>query len=178
MNAEERREEILHILKREDMPISGTELAKRLNVSRQVVVQDIALLRAVNRYIIATNKGYLFLDGGKNEKAKRIVCVCHKDEDILNEFYAVVDCGGKILDVTVEHEIYGQITVDLIIGNREDAVTYVEKSKNKNARPLNILTHGIHYHTIEADKEEILDRIEDKLKKLGYLISTSKGEGK
>ena len=170
MSGEDRRKQILEILKNEDGPLSGTELAKRLNVSRQVVVQDIALLRAVNRSIVATNKGYLFFHGGGRGKVRRSVCVCHKDEDILDEFFAVVDCGGRILDVVVEHEIYGQIMVDLIISNREDALTYVEKSRDKNTKPLNILTNGIHYHTIEADNEEILYKIEDRLRKLGYLM--------
>lgn len=170
MGKEERRKQILEILKNEAAPISGTELARRLNVSRQVVVQDIALLRADNRNIIATNKGYLFFHEGEQAKSRRSFCVCHRDEDILDEFCAIVDCGGRVLNVVVEHEIYGQIAVDLIINNREDALSYVEKSRDKNTKPLNILTNGIHYHTIEADSEEILDKIEERLKKLGYLI--------
>lgn len=170
MNKEERQKQILQILKNEAASISGTELARRLNVSRQVVVQDIALLRADNRNIIATNKGYLFFHEGGQVKSRRSFCVCHRDEDILDEFYAIVDCGGRVLNVVVEHEIYGQIAVDLIINNREDALSYVEKSRDKNTKPLNILTNGIHYHTIEADSEEILDKIEERLKKLGYLI--------
>lgn len=174
MNSEERRKRILDILKEEHAPLSGTELAKRLEVSRQVVVQDIALLRAVNKNILSTNKGYLLFDDGSFGKVRRSVCVCHKDEDILDEFYAVVDCGGRVLDVVVEHEIYGQITVDLIINNRQDAIAYVEKTRDKNTKPLNILTDGIHYHTIEAENEEILDQIEDRLKKLGIWLRSGK----
>ena len=120
--------------------------------------------------IIATNKGYLFFHEGGQAKSRRSFCVCHRDEDILDEFYAIVDCGGRVLNVVVEHEIYGQIAVDLIINNREDALSYVEKSRDKNTKPLNILTNGVHYHTVEADGEEILDKIEERLKKLGYLI--------
>lgn len=167
MNAEERRKEILTILKNERAPLSGTELAGRLNVSRQVIVQDIALLRAVNKNILSTNKGYLLFDEQKSGKVRRSVCVCHKDDEILDEFFAVVDCGGRVLDVVVEHEIYGQITVDLIINNRQDAVSYMEKTRDRNAKPLNILTNGVHYHTIEADSEATLDRIEERLKDLG-----------
>jgi hypothetical protein len=174
MNGEERREQILTILEEEHHPLSGTELAKRLHVSRQIVVQDIALLRAVNKNILSTNKGYLLFHDGKLEKVRRSICVCHRDEQILDEFYGVVDCGGRILDVVVEHEIYGQITVDLIINNRQDALSYVEKTKSKNVKPLNILTDGVHYHTIEADSEEVLDQIEEKLKQLGILIQSGK----
>lgn len=169
MNGKDRRKKILEILKSEAAPLSGTELAKRLNVSRQVVVQDIALLRADNRSIIATNKGYLFFHEGGGKKSRRSFCVCHRDEDILDEFYTIVDCGGRVLDVVVEHEIYGQIAVDLIINNREDALSFVEKSRDKNTKPLNILTNGIHYHTVEADSGEILDKIEERLKRLGFL---------
>lgn len=172
MNSKERRNQILEILKNENVPISGTELSKRLNVSRQVVVQDIALLRAVNKNILSTNKGYLLFDDGKSGKARRSICVCHRDDEILDEFFAVVDCGGRVLDVVVEHEIYGQIMVDLIINNRQDAIAYMEKTADKNTKPLNILTDGIHYHTIEADSEEVLDRIEGKLKELGILIKS------
>ena len=165
MNSKERRNQILEILKNENVPISGTELSKRLNVSRQVVVQDIALLRAVNKNILSTNKGYLLFDDGKSGKARRSICVCHRDDEM-------VDCGGRVLDVVVEHEIYGQIMVDLIINNRQDAIAYMEKTADKNTKPLNILTDGIHYHTIEADSEEVLDRIEGKLKELGILIKS------
>ncbi len=168
MNAEERRKEIVTILNSERTPLSGTELARRLNVSRQVVVQDIALLRAVNKNILSTNKGYLLFDDPKSDKVRRSICVCHKDEEILDEFFAIVDCGGRVLDVVVEHEIYGQIMVDLIINNRQDAISYMEKTKDRNAKPLNILTRGVHYHTIEADSEATLDRIEERLKELGF----------
>lgn len=85
-----------------------------------------------------------------------------------------MDCGGRVLDVVVEHEIYGQITVDLIINNRQDAISYMEKTTDKNTKPLNILTDGIHYHTIEADSEETLERIEEKLKELGIWIKSGR----
>lgn len=170
MNAEERRKEIVTILKNEQSPLSGTELAKRLNVSRQVVVQDIALLRAVNKNILSTNKGYLLFDDQKSGKVRRSVCVCHKDEEILDEFFAIVDCGGRVLDVVVEHEIYGQITVDLIINNRQDAISYMKKATDRKTKPLNVLTNGVHYHTIEADSETTLDRIEERLKELGFWL--------
>lgn len=156
------------------MPLSGTELAKRLGVSRQIVVQDVALLRAVNKNILSTNKGYLLFEDVRSSKAKRSICVCHADEGILDEFYAVVDCGGRVLDVVVEHEIYGQITVDLIINNRQDAISYVEKTRDKNTKPLNILTNGVHYHTVEADSEDVLDQIEARLSELGFLLHSGK----
>ena len=59
MEGKDRRERLIALLQQADTPISGTELAKQLGVSRQVIVQDVALLRAENCEILSTNKGYL-----------------------------------------------------------------------------------------------------------------------
>ncbi|MCM1161167.1 MAG: transcription repressor NadR [Roseburia sp.] len=171
MNGEERREQILNRLKTGKGPVSGTELARELEVSRQVVVQDIALLRAFHKNILATNKGYLyFCEEEEEDKYKRTIKVRHKDSEILDEFYTIVDCGGKVLDVVVEHEIYGQITVDLIINSRQDADNFVNKCRNSTNKTLNVLTDGIHYHTVEAANKEALNLIEKRLLEKGYLI--------
>ena len=171
MSGEERREQILNRLQAGRSPISGTELAREFEVSRQVIVQDIALLRAFHKNILATNKGYLyFCEEEEGRKFKRTMKVKHKDGDILDEFYTIVDWGGKVLDVVVEHEIYGQITVDLLIGSRQDAVHFVDKCQNSTNKVLNVLTDGIHYHTVEAASNEILEHIEQKLLEKGYLI--------
>jgi len=171
MDGDRRRDRIIEFLKASKKPLSGTELAKQLSVSRQVIVQDIALLRAVNKNILSTNKGYILYDSQTVDKTyKRTVCVKHSNDRILDELQTIVDYGGHVVDVVVEHEIYGQITVDLIINNRQDAEECVKRLEENKTRPLNELTDGIHYHTIEADKEEYLDRIEQQLFLKGYLI--------
>lgn len=171
MDGDTRRVQIIELLKASKKPLSGTELAKRLLVSRQVIVQDIALLRAVNKNILSTNKGYILYDSQTVGKTyKRTVCVKHSNDRILDELQTIVDYGGHVVDVVVEHEIYGQITVDLIINNRQDAEEFVKRLEENKTRPLNELTDGIHFHTIEADKEEYLDRIEQQLFLKGYLI--------
>nr|MBQ8253462.1 transcription repressor NadR [Lachnospiraceae bacterium] len=170
MTGEERREQILQMLRDAKLPLSGTELSRRLNVSRQVVVQDIALLRAVNKNILSTNKGYvLFQDVSESRKAKRSIKVSHRDEQIRDELYAIVDLGGHVLDVVVEHEIYGIITCDLIIHSRHDVDDFVAQCACKGAKGLGTLTEGIHYHTVEADSESVLDQIEQELGRKGYL---------
>lgn len=167
---ETRREQIIELLTEQKQPISGTELAKRFGVSRQVIVQDIALLRAVNKNILSTNKGYvLYVPEESSRKAKRSYAVQHTDEQIRDELYTIVDNGGKVLDVVVEHDIYGQITADLILKNRKDVDEFAERIKNSKSQPLKTLTGGIHWHTVEADSEQILDVIEKKLKEKGYL---------
>ena len=171
LSGEERRLELIHILENSSKPISGTELARRFEVSRQVIVQDIALLRAVNKNILATNKGYiLFRENEQSGKVQRTVCVSHEDQEILNEFECILDFGAKILDCTVEHEIYGQISVELMIQSMDDARKFVEQLKNCESKSLNILTGGIHYHTIEANSMRVLDAVERALSDAGYLV--------
>lgn len=169
MEGKERRNQIIELLSQSDKPISGTEIAEKLGVSRQVIVQDIALLRATNKNILSTNKGYV-LFGGKT-KATRTFHVSHSDEGMEAELLAIVENGGKILDVVVEHEIYGQITVDLIIQTRRDVREFMEKiTASDDVKPLKLLTNDEHYHTVEADREEDLDEIGRVLKEKGFLL--------
>lgn len=166
-----RREIILEILHKAYQPVSGTELASRMGVSRQVIVQDIALLRATDKNILSTNKGYIWFTEKENAvRKRRTFKVNHCREDIQDELYTFVDFGGKVLDVVVEHEIYGQIMVDLIINSRADADAFVKKVNENKTKPLTDLTDGVHFHTVEADSDAILDKIEEELNKKGYLI--------
>lgn len=170
MEGNTRREQIIHILTTAQSPISGTELADMLNVSRQVIVQDIALLRATNKNIISTNKGYLlFVTDNAMQKYHRTFKVAHSDEQMQDELNTIVDAGGKVLDVVVEHDVYGQISVDLILCNRADVESFIQKITASNSKPLKVLTDGVHFHTVEADSEEILKRIYTKLSEKGYL---------
>lgn len=169
MEGEQRRKQIVTLLTESKCPLSGSELAKLLGVSRQVIVQDIALLRAVDRNIISTNKGYLLYDP-KEEcmKARRTIAVRHTDEQMQEELYTIVDYGGKVLDVVIEHDVYGQLTGDLILKNRQDVDEFVTKIENSNSLSLMTLTGGDHFHTIEAESEQELDRICQKLKEKGF----------
>lgn len=170
MEGEKRREQLIALLQQAKAPISGTELAKQLGVSRQVIVQDIALLRVVNKNILSTNKGYvLYVPEPENGRVKRSFAVSHTKEQIQDELYTIVDYGGKVLDVVVEHDIYGQIMVDLILCNRLDVDDFVERVLHSKSQPLKVLTDGDHWHTVEADSEKVLDKIEEKLREKGYL---------
>lgn len=173
MEGDKRREKIIDMLAKSSRPVPGAELAQALCVSRQVIVQDIALLRAVNKDILSTNKGYI-LFATKAKDCRRIFCVNHSNDDIEDELNGIVDNNGKVRDVIVEHEIYGQITVDLIINSRKDVKEFLAKlaAARNRSKPLNELTDGIHYHTVEADSEEDLDAVEEELRSKGYLISS------
>lgn len=170
MTGEERRAGILRKLQESDMPLSGTSLAKQFHVSRQIIVQDIALMRAENNGILSTNKGYLLRSNkAENTLPKRVFYVKHATETVLDEFMTVLDLGGKILDVAVEHELYGQINVDLLIETEADAVDFHNKMMNCTNQPLKVLTGSCHYHTISAPSEKLLDLIETELLRKGYL---------
>jgi len=169
MEGSKRRDNLIKILKEQVEPISGSELSGLLSVSRQVIVQDIALLRASDIDILSTTKGYLIYTA-KYPKVKRIFKVRHTTDQIEDELCTIVDNGGQILDVFVTHEIYGAITTVLIIRNRQDVYDFVNKVREKKIVPLKELTAGIHQHTVEADSEEALDRIEKALNEKGYGI--------
>ena len=115
MTGVERREKLLSMLAKSKEPIAGAEMAKRLSVSRQVIVQDIALLRAADNNIVSTNRGYVLLKPGKCE---RIFKVRHTAEEIEKELQIIVDNGGRILDVFVYHKIYGVVKAPMNIKTR------------------------------------------------------------
>lgn len=170
MTGEERRMGILGKLQETDTPLSGTALAKAFHVSRQIIVQDIALMRAENYGILSTNKGYLLRSHkAENMQPKRVFFVKHSTEQVLDEFQTIIDLGGKILDVAVEHELYGQICVDLLIETASDAADFHAKLMTCRDNPLKVLTDDCHYHTVSAPSERLLDLIEKDLKRKGYL---------
>ena len=125
MNGEERRSLIIERLQQSKEPISASFLAKEFSVTRQIIVADIALLRAAGYSIFADNKGYT-ITVISGEHVKRIV-VKHGKNDVADEFYAIVDNGGKVLDVIVEHSMYGRISVELNISSRYDADEFVNQ---------------------------------------------------
>lgn len=167
MDGENRRKKIIEYLENTKDPMSGARLANLLNVSRQVIVTDITLLRASGENISSTHRGYL-LDHEKSLSRK--LKVCHSDAEILDELYVIVDAGGKIIDVTVDHGIYGEIKAPLALSSRKDVDEFKNEMETGKISPLKHLTNDYHCHTIMADSIEILDFIEKKLKEKGYLI--------
>ena len=170
MTGEVRRMKIRQMLLDAHQPLSGTALAGALHVSRQVIVQDIALMRAEHLPILSTNKGYLLgPDAVRSSQPKRVFFVRHATDRVLEEFMTVIDLGGRILDVAVEHELYGPIRTDLLIENRQDAQDFVDRLKNCRDNPLKVLTDDCHFHTVAAPSEKLLDLIESELRSRGFL---------
>ena len=169
MNNNERRNRIIELLSNNSSPISGTSLAKTFSVSRQVIVQDVALLRSSGYDILSTNKGYL-LNSTHNTIPMKVIKVSHKDDQIADELCTIVDLGGKILDVFVSHKVYGKLSAKLNISSRRDIKSYLEDIKSGKSTPLKNITSDYHYHTICADNEETLNLIYQELKSKGYLV--------
>ncbi|MBQ1275353.1 MAG: transcription repressor NadR [Cellulosilyticum sp.] len=169
MDGEQRREVILEILRGEEKPISGTYLAKKFKVSRQVIVQDVALLRAKGNDILATARGYI-LNEETNAMYQRVVLVKHTEAETEDELNTIVDSGGRVRNVIILHSIYGELVGDLMLKNRRDVKEFVNKLKETKANQLLKLTDGTHMHTIEASSLEELDIIEQELVNKGYIV--------
>ena len=168
MNGEERRQQILADLTEATSVINATVLADKLGVTRQVIVADIALLRAAGHAIRAEHRGYV-LDKSNGELLKKIACR-HTKDTVADEFYAVVDNGGKIVDVQIQHALYGTISTNMSICSRYDADEFISQSNKTGASHLSDLTGGVHYHTISVKDEETYERITKKLSALGILV--------
>lgn len=166
MNGQERREQILKILKNSEKPVAGVELAKKLDVSRQVIVQDMALLRANGVEILSTNRGYIV---NEENTISRVFKVIHTDEQVEEELNLYVDFGGRVEDVFVFHKIHGVIKVDMNIKSRMDVKKYLQDISTGKSTQLMKLTSNYHYHTITAESEAILDLIQEELKERGFL---------
>lgn len=170
-DGEERRQAILNYLTPGKTPVNGTELAKHFGVSRQVIVQDIALLRAQNHPIWSTNKGYMLSKPQeKPEGCRRVITVQHTLEQTLDEMQAIVDFGGRMLDIFVDHDLYGEIRAELIINDLQDALEFCSRMKHSNSKPLKVLTGDTHYHTIVAPSEKAMQMILQELKEKGILL--------
>ncbi len=166
MNGKARRDKIIQMLSKNREPISGKELAKLFDVSRQVIVQDIALLRAQEFKITSTNQGYILLE---EEKISRVFKVIHSDTEVEEELNLIVDYGGRVDDVFVYHKIYGTVRADLNIASRNDIKEFLEDLKTGSSTLLKNITSDYHYHTVSAPSEKLLDLIQERLQEKGFL---------
>lgn len=170
MNSIIRREEILKLLKRRTSPITGGELAENMGVSRQLIVTDIALLRAKGEEILATPQGYIHTSAiTEKDYMTKIVCK-HTRDEIREELSTILKFGGEIIDVIVEHPVYGEIKGLLMISSFKDLDEFIIKMRQTQAKPLSHLTEGAHIHTIKAPKKQILEEIKKELLSIGFLV--------
>ena len=168
---EERRAMLLEILRSSSEPITGSELAKQANVSRQVIVGDISLLKAKQEPIIATSQGYMYLNDSNNiNQVERTIVSYHTADQTEAELNLLVDHGVIIKDVSVEHPVYGDLTASLHISNRKEVKQFIKQIQSNQATYLLELTGGIHMHTIVATNEQMLDEAVEALDQQGYMV--------
>ena len=168
MNYQNRRNEILKLLSSADGYINAADFARRFGVTRQIIVSDIALLRANGHPIQATRRGYRLERSIERGLLRSVVCR-HDISQVADEFYTVVDNGGSVVNVVVEHPIYGQLCADLNIASRYDAQEFVRRQQSANASQLCDLTGGLHIHMLRVPNETVYQRIVAELDRLGIL---------
>ncbi len=168
MNSTTRRAAILALLQEESAPVSASALAARFSVSRQIIVGDVALLRAAGTQIFATPRGYV-LEHAESGLLCAVACV-HSTEDMGRELYIMVDNGCDVLDVVVEHPVYGQLTGQLALHSRYDVEQFLQRVAQHGARPLSGLTDGIHLHNLRCSGEDAFRRVREQLRAAGFLL--------
>lgn len=168
MNREQRLKRIIDILSKKQTPVSGTSLTKKLDVSRQMIVKDISLLRTRGYEIRSTSRGYIYYP---NKKIRRMIVVSHEPKRIGEELRLIVNNYGRVLDVIIEHPVYGELKGRIDVGSEEDVSRFLARLRGSSAFPLlRLSTEGIHIHTIEVDNEEHFKRILKKLDEAGFLV--------
>ncbi len=171
MKASERRQKILHTLSQTTDPISASTLAKALSVSRQIIVGDVAILRANQHDILSTPKGYILPPSHSHLAYVGKIACLHGPEEAEKEMRLIVQEGGIIEDVSIEHPIYGLLTSSLNIQTEKDIQQFMTRIEKSKAGLLSDLTQGIHLHTISCASENIFDRIKAKLAAEGILLT-------
>ena len=168
MKVAERRKAIVNLLLASKSPISGGELSKQFKVSRQIIVQDITVLKGLGYEILSTHNGYVI---HKSPLMERVFKLKHTTEQTEDELNSIVDFGGTVVDVFVWHKVYGRISATLNIFSRLQVKQFLEGVRTGKSTELMNITGGYHYHTVRADSEEVLNKIENYLKEKNYLAS-------
>ena len=167
MKATQRRAEILSLIGNSQNPVAANFLSEKYSVSRQVIVQDIAILRAQGYGVISTNRGYVL---GSGLGAERVFKCRHTLQELVAESEIIISLGGKVEDVMVNHRVYGKISARLELSTMRHAEELYRSLVSGASKPLMSVTDGYHYHTVSADSEQTLDKIEQSLRSAGYLI--------
>ncbi len=174
LNTSDRRKKISEVLKDADRPVSASSLAEQFGVSRQIIVGDIAILRASGEPIVSTPRGYLVEDKGNDEQHpyEGVIAVRHTADKLAEELYTIVDFGGTIINVTIDHPLYGMMVGRMDVTSRYEADRFIKKCEAfDNSSLLSRLTDGIHIHTIGTRDKETFDLIREVLAQKGIALS-------
>ena len=166
MKAEERRKAIITLLTSEQKAVSGSELARRFGVSRQIIVQDISVLKASGFEILSTHSGYII---NAKPLAERVFKLKHTTDQTEDELNCIIDLGGTVVDVFVWHKVYGKVHAKLNIFSRLHIKQFIEGVRSGKSSEMMNITGGYHYHTVRAESEEVLNAIEAVLNQRNYI---------
>ncbi|MDT2760014.1 transcription repressor NadR [Enterococcus xiangfangensis] len=172
IDGDQRKAAILAALQQATKPISATSFAKKFGVSRQIVVGDVALLRASGATIIATARGYLL--ERESEKLISKLAVQHTPEQTEEELRTIIEQGGEVIDVVVEHPLYGELVGGLHLATVQDVATFIKEADSSGVTLLSELTAGIHLHTIAYESLEVLTKIKQALSEKGILYEENR----
>lgn len=170
LKGDERRSQLINWLKDASDPLSGSLLAAKTNVSRQVIVQDMSLLKASGEPIMATAQGYIYIKSDKGHPFSCVIASIHSPEDTIDELNTIVDHGVTVEDVTVEHPVYGDIKASLKLSNRKDVEELIQRLRDTKATLLSELTEGVHLHTLSSDSQQKIDKACLALREKGFLL--------
>lgn len=168
----ERQQQLLEVLNRKQDAVTGSDLASQMGVTRQVVVHDIAILRAAGHPILSTPRGY-WLQPQSTLKNRYVLAVSHPPDLTQTELTILVDHGIHVLDVAVEHPLYGELRGSLHLASRRDVAFFMEQLKNAGATLLSSLTDGEHLHTVECSDLQSLNEASAKLRAAGIRVFDS-----
>ena len=166
MKAIDRRKAIANRLLSASEAITGSTLSEEFGVSRQIIVQDINMLKGSGYDIISTHNGYIIQ---KSPLKIRVFKLHHTTEQTEDELNTIVDMGGTVVDVFVWHKVYGKMIAPLNIFSRLQVKQFIEGVRSGKSSELMNITGGYHYHTVRADSEEILDLIGNALENKGLI---------
>ena len=169
----DRREALIGILDESEEPLTGADLAQRFGVTRQVIVKDIAVLRAKGFAIVATPQGYFQPKQAPHQRSDRVfrvLTIQHTPEQTEEELLTLVDAGIEVLDVSVDHPIYGEFVASLMFSSRRDVLLFTKAVREYSAPLLLSLSGGVHRHTLAARAEEAIDEAVQDLLRKGFVI--------
>jgi uncharacterized protein len=168
VGSEQRRERLGQILRRANEPVTGSTLGRRLGVSRQVIVNDVAILRAAGVPIVGSPRGYLLVDRANGHLS--VIACRHGRDGFRNELGILVDHGVTVLDVVVEHSVFGEVRANLMVESRADIERYARLLETSGEAPLSSITGGLHLHTVRAPTPDALDAAKRALREAGLMI--------
>lgn len=168
MENKERRRLILQKLKSTNTSVTGRELAELCQVSRQIIVSDIAMLRAEGAKILATSQGYL-MEREKDSEVKALALAVPDTEALRRELELIVDNGGTIRGVSVEYGMYGTLRCAVSLCSRRDIRKWGEQLQEMHMKPLALVAGGAHTLYVEMENAEAGEEICRLLEDAGFL---------